>query len=91
MGVWYYCDFRYTRLASEDKYLTKTRNLLLLKTITSYYLTDIGNNIDKHKRALFYPTEEQKGEKNIESFIKNRSEWKSKSIEFDNPYENLDE
>ena len=61
------------------------------KTITSYYLTDIGTNIDKHKRALFYPTEEQKGDKNIESFIKNRSEWKSKSIEFDNPYENLDE
>jgi hypothetical protein len=43
------------------------------KSLALYYLTDPQTGIDKRGKALFAPTEEQKGDKSIEDLIKKRS------------------
>jgi Rps23 Pro-64 3,4-dihydroxylase Tpa1-like proline 4-hydroxylase len=43
------------------------------KSLALYYLTDPPVGVDKRGKALFAPTDEQKGDKNIEELIKKRS------------------
>ena len=43
------------------------------KSLALYYLTDPPENSEKRGKALFSPTEEQKGNKEIEELIKKRS------------------
>ena len=44
-----------------------------------YYLTDPPRNVDERAKALFAPTDDQKGDKSIEELIKKRADVKSAS------------
>ncbi len=52
------------------------------KSIAVYYLTDPPEGVNQRKRALFTPTEKQKGNKEVEEFIKKRAEWKKGKLFF---------
>ena len=51
------------------------------KSIAIYYLQDPPADVDRRSRALFTPTENQKGNKEIEELIEKRSDInKSKEV-----------
>lgn len=49
------------------------------KSMAIYYLTDPPKNVDERAKALFAPTDDQKGDKSIEELIKKRADVKSAS------------
>ena len=48
------------------------------KSIAVYYMTDIPENTNQRKRALYAPTKEQENDSEVLDFIKERVTWKSK-------------
>lgn len=44
------------------------------KSLAVYYLCDVSKDADKHKKALFAPRENQKGDVSVEKLIKKRSD-----------------
>ena len=48
------------------------------KSIAVYYMTDLPEDIDQRKRALYAPTKEQENDSDVLDFIKERVTWKSK-------------
>ena len=48
------------------------------KSIAVYYMTDIPENANQRKRALYAPTKEQENDSEVLDFIKERVTWKSK-------------
>ena len=49
------------------------------KSMAIYYLTDPPRDVDERAKALFAPTDDQKGDKSIEELIKKRADVKSAS------------
>ncbi len=48
------------------------------KSIAVYYMTDIPEDANQRKRALYAPTKEQENDSDVLDFIKERVTWKSK-------------
>ena len=48
------------------------------KSIAVYYMTDIPEDANQRKRALYAPTREQENDSEVLDFIKERVTWKSK-------------
>ena len=48
------------------------------KSIAVYYMTDIPEDANQRKRALYAPTKEQENDSEVLDFIKERVTWKSK-------------
>ena len=48
------------------------------KSIAVYYMTDLPEDIDQRKRALYAPTKEQENDSEVLDFIKERVTWTSK-------------
>ena len=48
------------------------------KSIAVYYMTDLPEDTNQRKRALYAPTKEQENDSEVLDFIKERVTWKSK-------------